>query len=46
VLAGHESGVIARLLSARVPRWFGRISFSLYLWHWPVFVLGAAVTAG
>jgi peptidoglycan/LPS O-acetylase OafA/YrhL len=46
VLAGHESGVIARLLSTRVPRWFGRISFSLYLWHWPVFVLGAALTAG
>jgi peptidoglycan/LPS O-acetylase OafA/YrhL len=46
VLAGHESGVVARLLSLRVPRWFGRISFSLYLWHWPVFVLGAALTAG
>lgn len=46
VLAGHESGVVARLLSMRVPRWFGRISFSLYLWHWPVFVLGAALTAG
>ena len=46
VLAGHESGVVARLLSTRVPRWFGRISFSLYLWHWPVFVLGAALTAG
>ena len=46
VLAGHESGLVARLLSMRVPRWFGRISFSLYLWHWPVFVLGAALTAG
>jgi peptidoglycan/LPS O-acetylase OafA/YrhL len=46
VLAGHESGVVSRLLSTRVPRWFGRISFSLYLWHWPVFVLGAALTAG
>jgi len=46
VLAGHESGLVARLLSTRVPRWFGRISFSLYLWHWPVFVLGAALTAG
>ena len=45
ILAGHEAGVIARLLSTRVPRWFGRISFSLYLWHWPVFVLGAALTA-
>ena len=45
VMAGHESGIVSRGLSTAVPRWFGRISYSLYLWHWPVLVLGAALTA-
>ena len=45
VIAGHQAGVVSRGLSTAVPRWFGRISFSLYLWHWPVLVLVAALTA-
>ncbi|HET7899950.1 MAG TPA: acyltransferase family protein [Candidatus Nanopelagicales bacterium] len=45
IMAGHESGIVSRGLSTAVPRWFGRVSYSLYLWHWPVFVLGAALTA-
>jgi len=35
----------ARLLGTAIPRFLGRISYSLYLWHWPVLVL-PAVAAG
>ena len=35
----HTPGLPGRLLSTRFARWIGRISYSLYLWHWPILVL-------
>ncbi len=39
---GQQAGPVSRLLTVAPMRWLGRISYSLYLWHWPLIVLPAA----
>ena len=37
------SNQVSRLLSLRAPVSVGSMSYSLYLWHWPVLVLGSTL---
>lgn len=42
--AGGSGHCVGRLLSVAPLQWLGRVSYSWYLWHWPVLILGATVT--
>lgn len=38
-----DQGLVHRTLSIPPAQFLGNISYSLYLWHWPVLILGVAV---
>jgi peptidoglycan/LPS O-acetylase OafA/YrhL len=45
-VAQPDAGGLGRLLAVRPLRWVGGISYGIYLWHWPVYVLMTDVTTG
>ncbi|MEM9108309.1 MAG: acyltransferase, partial [Pseudomonadota bacterium] len=38
IIAASQDDAVGRLLSTPLLRWVGLISYSAYLWHWPIFV--------
>jgi peptidoglycan/LPS O-acetylase OafA/YrhL len=43
VAALNESTFVSRLLSIKIFVYTGRVSYSLYLWHWPMIILGKRI---
>jgi peptidoglycan/LPS O-acetylase OafA/YrhL len=44
IVGGGAGGPVTWLLTREATRFIGRISYSLYLWHWPILVLPVLAT--
>jgi peptidoglycan/LPS O-acetylase OafA/YrhL len=45
-IEARQTGLLARLLGLGVPRWIGKVSYGLYLWHWPVIIFSPSLLYG
>lgn len=46
IFAGLQGGLITKFLSLRVFVWAGKVSYGIYLIHWPVFVILSPARTG
>jgi peptidoglycan/LPS O-acetylase OafA/YrhL len=45
-LGGRSRTLVGRFLETGIMRWLGRLSYSWYLWHWPIAIYWDDLTGG